>query len=67
MSAKFEGPIFEDNERREAAHKGEEHACGRCDSPGLVGDSIKAAYTVLTDGRGFPWWICQSCIEKQFP
>lgn len=67
MEPRFQGPVFDDNDRREAEHRGEESTCEDCGRTGVVGTDIHAAFTILPSGRGFPWWICQPCIDKRFP
>ena len=67
MTAEFNGPIFEENIRRETERKGEEEICDQCKNRSTIGVDLHAAHTIIHDGTGFPWWICQSCIEAHYP
>ena len=67
MVARFDGPISDEIDHREAERNGEEETCDRCQQRGIIGDNIHAAHTAVHGRIGFPWWICQACIQNIIP
>ena len=50
---------------QEKQHKGERLVCDVCGKEGIVGDTLRAAFTFVMTGQGFPYWICQDCLEER--